>query len=264
MSTSTQTPVILLGDTHGDVRYLFRALDKVLALAEYADELNRPTEILQLGDWGFTWPGHDRLPQVSEGLAERDLNMTFIEGNHDNYDWLRAAGAYEAEEPVVVAQRVTYIPRGVVTDVGGFTVLGFGGGVSIDRHRRIPGQSWWEEEYITRDDVARAIRNSIGSGVEVLASHDAPPSAELIEKLVSGRGYKIDALSVKSRDLMAELVQAVRPHTVVHGHYHFRYEGRYSTSKVHGLGCDGSGQEAALLIREIEAGRPLVNPLYLR
>jgi hypothetical protein len=72
---------LYLGDTHGD-------LDFVASAAALAAE--HDAEIVQVGDWGFCWPGADQLIDLSlilqragELHAKPPVTMRFCEGNHD-------------------------------------------------------------------------------------------------------------------------------------------------------------------------------------
>ncbi len=50
------------------------------------------TTIIQVGDFGI-WPndkGVVKFLSIEETLAKYNINLYFIDGNHENFDWLYA------------------------------------------------------------------------------------------------------------------------------------------------------------------------------
>src|SRR5262249_49875777 len=96
---------LFLGDTHND-------LDFVESAAKLARQ--REAEIIQLGDWGFLWPGSDQLGELSDMLVGLDVTMRFVDGNHDDHPRLRARLRERSREAIPIAKRVIYQPRGSI------------------------------------------------------------------------------------------------------------------------------------------------------
>lgn len=253
------TKLMLAGDTHG-------RLDHAEKLIHWAKR-EKVDRIIQLGDFGFLWPSRDeperRINQLSKWATEADIPWFWLDGNHDNFDWLENIGAFGSTSPVEIAPNVTYLPRGVTFDIDGISFMACGGAVSIDKDQRTPNDpgvkpynvSWWHQELITDEDVDRCYSNG---KVDVLLTHDAPNSFELQNFLdeTSRRyrlPYKIDEVSQANRAQLDRILNACSPSYVFHGHYHERYNGNApldndKTAQVIGLDCDGSGTASYVVL----------------
>lgn len=219
--------VLLLGDVHGATGWLKVAV-------RVAKELDVRC-ILQLGDFGF-WPhygsGKDFLNKANEMLNEADLDLFWVDGNHENHDWLsqqtRDAGGFWRLD------RLVHIGRGSRWVWEDRRFLGCGGAYSIDKPYRVEGESWWAGETITEADVIRCE----GLAVDVLVTHDAPWGAAN----VMGPGTVGDKdsypESYANRLRVAAICDLVQPNLLVHGHYHHRNSTLYKSTLVEGFGRD--------------------------
>jgi UDP-2,3-diacylglucosamine pyrophosphatase LpxH len=221
---------LFLGDTHGDLDFVERAAD----LAAEHD-----ATIIQVGDWGFLWPGSDQLSMLNSvlkmagqraGKDEYAVHMRFIDGNHDWHPELR-------KRATKLASNVTYQPRGsTYVDVDGTGFLFMGGAPSIDQVGRIEGLSWWPEEDITQGEYKRAIENPhLGSYADVIVTHDAPDYPIGFKPLGSGEFRR---RSKQSHDYVRGMMEHYTPALLVHGHWHKRYMIQCDQTKVHGLDCN--------------------------
>lgn len=212
ISALTPSRLLLLGDAHGDARFVSIACDE-------ARRHGCPV-IVQLGDFGFwshTREGQAYLEVCSE-LVGDDLRLLFVDGNHENHALLRqlyqAAGEPEALE---VAPGVWHLARGTRWQWAGRTYAAFGGAGSVDRTWRSPGYSWWETEVLTEEDLAR-----LGDGpVDVLFAHDAPSVAAF------KGGFPLSDYDKRrlaaSRAVLDAAIEQTRPTLVAHGHWHRRH-----------------------------------------
>jgi hypothetical protein len=217
---------LLLGDTHNDLDF-----------AESAAKLAREhsAEIIQLGDWGFIWPGTTQLDELSDMLVGLGVTMRFIDGNHDVHPTLKKICGRVRRGAVVIAPNVIYQPRGSVhEDTDGTRFLFCGGAPSIDRASRVEGESWWPEETIT--DAEFKLAESAKGPIHVLVTHDAPD----FPPGFSGKGspgYQRDQL--RSMKLVDALIKKHRPTRHIHGHWHARYDRRHAKGTiVTGLDCN--------------------------
>ncbi len=246
------TKMLVVGDTHGDVPFLANACK--YAVRHGADR------IVQVGDWGYLWPGSkvDRLASITNVLAQFDLQMFFLDGNHEWFDRLEELGATaEAPEMVPLSDRVTYLSRGLTWEWDGVKFMSLGGAYSIDRDVRTPWTSWWPRETIRYADVERAID---AGHVDVMFTHDAPEGVQALRRFLektteymrscygASWDYKLDPGSRENRKMLREAVDVVRPSMLFHGHYHHGYKdlldgGSYVTSVI-GLDCNGTGSNA--------------------
>lgn len=236
MNDMNDDKILLLGDVHGANGWLRLAIRAASALGI--------THILQLGDFGF-WPhypsGKEFLRKAQDLLMENDVELWWVDGNHENHDWL-------AEQPrdkdgFWRADNIVHIGRGSRWEWGGRTFLGCGGAYSIDKMYRQPGESWWAGETISEADLMRCS----GPKVDVLVTHDAPWGAPYVigpETVGDKDDYPESAAN---RKRVAALCDAVQPQLLVHGHYHHRNSTNYKTTRVEGFGRDGDALSTGIL-----------------
>ena len=216
---------LFLGDTHNDLDF-----------AESAARLAREhgAEVVQLGDWGFLWPGSNQLDQLSDMLVGLGVTMRFVDGNHDDHPTLKKLRGRVRARGVQIAANVIYQPRGSVhEDDDGTRMLFLGGAPSIDRAGRTPGRSWWPEEVITKDDLDTAL--SAKAPVHVLVTHDAPTFPPGFTPKGSP-GYQRDQL--RSMRYVDDLIRRHRPRLHVHGHWHTRATTYRGATRVEALDCN--------------------------
>ncbi|MGN6107395.1 MAG: metallophosphoesterase family protein [Kofleriaceae bacterium] len=244
---------LFVGDAHGDLDFVERAARRAA---------QDGAEIIQVGDWGFIWPGANQVRALSRTLvlageieARPPPTMRWVDGNHDEHPRLREACYRDADTDfmtyvaprdrgVELAAGVIYQPRASThVDEDGTRFLFVGGAPSIDRAFRVRGRSWWPEEIISEDEFERAL--AVEGPVHVLVTHDAaafPP----------GFGPKGDpefqTLSQRSMEMIAALVARHRPQLHVHGHWHHRYTRHDAGTTTEGLGCNFDWLDQATLL----------------
>lgn len=233
---------MILGDTHGNVLWLERA---VISACQEADvEL-----ILQVGDWGFMWPGDDTWVETGEMLREAGIPMWFIDGNHDDHPRLRKSCRGQDREErgswEETGEWLSYLPRGYRFELDGCTFLCLGGAYSVDKHHRVEGLSWWREEEISYMEARRA---ADGGYADVMLVHDLPWGVEL----------KWDRKAefpetTPNRKTLRQVIDQVQPRWVFGGHMHYRQTTVLPLRsghrvRVETLNCDGTGPEAWMIV----------------
>lgn len=227
--------ILIAGDTHNSIEHIHYLL-------EVCRE-NGIKNIIQLGDWGFTWPGIGETENLKAMLHVAKIHMHWIEGNHDNYTHLKTNHFFGANHLCQMSQNLAYIPRGQVFALGGVRFAALGGAVSIDRNHRIPGASWWPEEAITETDLARLEYWTKVHRPQVLITHDAP------DLPLWHSTFRADNASAQNRKRVTQAAEMVQPDLLFHGHMHMRHTAplRLSSGKVvrvEGLDCNGSGVDS--------------------
>jgi Icc-related predicted phosphoesterase len=245
----------LLGDVHGNRNWLLRAIG---VFARSGVET-----IIQVGDLGI-WPNGD--DERTFDLAERDLAkagiaMLVAPGNHEDYDQIEALpprpdGWLEYRPHILLA------PRGLRTTLGGRSVLWLGGAGSVDRSWRLREEArenaqfrrfgsskrsklWWVQETLTDADVEGSIA---GGPADLMVCHDAPAPVDGIARLTTRDTDQEDLdLANESTRRLTQVVDAVRPKLLVHGHHHTRVESTYGPTLIRGLGTDGYADALAVL-----------------
>ena len=235
MVRTVSHPILFAGDTHGNLDHWHYLIDVAV--------LHRVRTVVQVGDFGF-WThlkeGRSFLSDLSAALVGADLDVYWIDGNHESFERLYAI-PLDANGLRPIKERITHIPRGTLVNIEGHKILGIGGAYSIDRTSRIPGVSWWPEELITQSDIRTALESE---HPDIIVSHDVPESVPYRNFLKS---YPIGGTR-SQRLLLEEVFQKFHPALWVHGHYHKRYEYSLDNTKFIGLGCDGSEERSWFLL----------------
>jgi hypothetical protein len=222
--------IAIAGDWHADTNYGVAAIHHAAK--------RDATVLLHLGDFGYNFTD-DYLDALDDALRQVGLVLGFVEGNHENFDWLLA-------QPVApdglrhLRERVCQLPRGFRWQWGPTRCLAVGGAYSIDRFLRTPGKSWWPQETMT---AREACHIAAAGRADAMFCHDCPTGIEVPGAAFDRFGCPADELarSEEHRALLRSVVDAVRPARLWHGHFHHRYQ-----SMLHGHGyrtvVDGLGR----------------------
>lgn len=161
--------ILLLGDIHGDVTTLRRAIKK----AEEVDAV----ALIQLGDFGL-FINSANEENFNAACKNTKVPVYFIEGNHD--DCTRWTSMTEVTR-VWEDANLFYIPRGTVMEIDGKTLAFMGGAGSIDKDIRLrEGWHWDENENISPDEVLRLLDNAAGKTIDAFITH-CPPNTVIEE-----------------------------------------------------------------------------------
>jgi hypothetical protein len=252
--TGEPTRIIACGDWHGHTAWAENVIRR-------GPEFFLPGErriFLHLGDFGI-WPGDEPyLAALSAALAETDAELWFIDGNHEQFPKLTLAmEGWDGSGPLEYRERIFYLPRGFRWAWHGRSWLALGGAASVDRRglvrrwtnqfepsmvpNRTAGVDWWPEERITREQANAVIA---AGPADVMVTHDCP--SEVVHAFPDRPRWWSDQdlkESDEHRELLQEVVDAVRPSHLMHGHLHMLYarpvKFSYGTCEVTGLDCNG-------------------------
>jgi hypothetical protein len=169
----------LIGDIHGHHR-------------DYHQLLQKAQSTVQVGDFGFKYAT----------LSTVDARQhRILGGNHDNYDdvgnWPHFLGDY-----------------------GVHTIKGFGdiffirGGLSIDRHLRTEGISWWANEELGMAECYAAMAEYEKTKPIFVVSHECPQS---IVPYVTESSRIIPS---RTNQLLEQMLSTHKPERWVFGHFH--------------------------------------------
>lgn len=173
----------IIGDVHGHYE-------------EYHHLLKKANHTLQVGDFGFNY-------KTLLGIDARQHRV--IGGNHDNYD------------------EIKHWPH-FLGDYGVHTIEGFGdvffirGGLSIDRHLRTEGVSWWPDEELSMAKCYAAMVEYTRIKPDFVVSHECPIT---IVPHVTESSHIIPS---RTNQLLERLFAIHKPSQWVFGHYHKKYE----------------------------------------
>jgi hypothetical protein len=227
------------GDWHGNTAWATRAVRKICALLP----ADGPRVIVQLGDFGI-WPGargREYLSGLDAALAAADAVLWFVDGNHEDFTQL-ARFRPGPDGRAQVTDRIWHLPRGHRWRWHGRDWLALGGAVSLDRAGRTAGADWWPEEEITWPQAGAVIE---AGPADVMVTHECPAGIEHAFPPPPSWWSPADLRrSGAHRALLGEVVLAVRPRWLMHGHLHLSYQRQvdlgYGPVDVTGLDCDGA------------------------
>jgi Calcineurin-like phosphoesterase len=231
--------IALAGDWHGNTRWAVRAIRKMGALLPS----DGPRLIVHLGDFGI-WPGaegREYLSALDGALSAAGASLWFVDGNHEDFRQLaRLRPGPDGRSQVT--GRIWHLPRGHRWRWHEREWLALGGAVSLDRAGRTAGANWWPEEEITR---AQAMAVTAAGAADVMVTHECPAGvSHAFPPAPSWWSGDDVRRSDAHRALLREVVVAVRPRYLMHGHLHIGYQRRvdlgYGPVDVTGLDCDGA------------------------
>ena len=136
--------IYVTGDTHIpiDIRKLY--------IREFSEqkELTRDDYVIILGDFGLYWHYDAEHLKWLSWLEEKNFTILWIDGNHENHQWLNKLPVTEWHEGMVhqTSDNIIHLMRGECYEIGGKYFLAAGGAQSYDRLSRIEEVSWWKEE----------------------------------------------------------------------------------------------------------------------
>lgn len=254
------------GDWHGNTAWATRAVRRICALLPPGG----PRVIVHLGDFGI-WPGREGreyLSRLDAVLAAGHAELWFVDGNHEDFAQLaRLRPGPDGREQVT--DLIWHLPRGHRWRWRGRDWLALGGAVSLDRAGRTAGANWWPQEEITRPQAESVIARG---PADVMVTHECPAGIEHAFPPPPTWWSPADLRrSDAHRGLLRDVVLAVRPRWLMHGHLHLAYQRRVDLGggpiEVTGLDCDGaeSGNWAILDVAAMRwlrfQGRPVRNTL---
>lgn len=205
--------VLVLGDCHAAWPWLGAALS-----------VFEPDICLVAGDFGW-WPKLLPLPHavLPPAVLER-TELHFLDGNHEDHPALRQVAPRGCFEPVELAPRIIYHPRGSTMRLpDGRTVFFAGGGKSVDRDYRTEGRDWFAEEILVREDLPHTLPRA-----DVVMSHTLP-AAFGVKKFLGKRlpPGRFDFSPDPSCEVLNEVLTACRPALWLGGHFHRELAGEH-------------------------------------
>jgi Icc-related predicted phosphoesterase len=201
---------IILGDTHGEWKTVFYNIKQ--------KDISNAT-IIHVGDVGVGFKKSEKeelevLMRVNEFLAERNIEMLAIRGNHDNPDYFN--GSYRFSNLKLLADYTTLT-------LNDEQFMFVGGAISIDRHMRTDGLDYWSsEKFQFNEDRIK------GQKCDVLVTHTAPKWLGLnskgpIQWHLNQDKNLWEELEQERQD-MNYLYNRMQPKKFYCGHFHMRME----------------------------------------
>ncbi len=161
--------IFVTGDKHGTFVPIFGLAKKVA--------LNSSDILIIAGDAGYIWNNEykykvESLEQIFPGV------IAFVDGNHENHDLLNSFGVSEWNGGKVhkIGERLYHLMRGEIYCIYGNRFFTFGGARSVDKDRRIEGESWWNGEEPTFEELKYGEKNIIEhfNDIDYIITHETP------------------------------------------------------------------------------------------
>jgi predicted phosphodiesterase len=195
--------IYTIGDIHGN--------PNLISSSNWAEAKNLTEEdiVIFLGDFGLYW---DDPPSKEEEywlnwLASKPYTIAFVDGNHENFDLINKLPEEKKwDGKVGVDHRfggdIYHLKRGEIYEIQGKKILTIGGALSIDKHLRSEGFSWWPEELWSKSEEENCLDNldTVNWKVDYVLAHTCPDSCIY---------YVIDGVSEKFRDPTARFFEFV-------------------------------------------------------
>ena len=221
--------IYLTGDTHGGMDI------QCLSSKNFPEgkTLTKDDYVVILGDFGLLWSEGDKTDaHWLDWLDSKPWTTLWIDGNHENFDMIEQLPVVPMFGDMVgkVNDSVFHLRRGIVYDIDGHSIFCMGGALSIDKHLRTEGKSWWPQEIPNEREWERAWSNLLDKGMEVdyVFAHTCPTDILACYGIKPTPGCKdklIDPTSAKLQDIAHSLQFKVWYHA--HLHYDTTKWGRF-------------------------------------
>lgn len=198
--------------------------------------------IVHVGDFGIWHPWYDYLHKMTDLLRTLDMHLVFVDGNHEDFDWLLNNPTSE-DGTRKLTDRIWHLPRGFSWEWASKKFVALGGAHSIDRKYRIPHSSWWPQEYINNGEAWLAKAHG---DADVLITHDAPLEADIPFDSFDWIPEEDLRLSHEHRKIISDVAQHLMPRWLFHGHYHVNYFDKVFNEYTQVVGLDRDGSPMVL------------------
>ena len=174
--------ILFSGDFHANAVGELSLITKSALIKKYQREKYNDIKYhIILGDGGFQWPGNYKSDKFNyKVLALRPFPILCVIGNHEPILGMTNTkevdiGIGETVYQIQTSPLVAYLKRGKVYSIEGLKILVLGGALSIDKNIRMPGISWWENEYWSeqeKQDIFKLLETE--NSFDLVLSHTGP------------------------------------------------------------------------------------------
>jgi len=216
IATINPLRILVVGDWHRNIHAAFPK--KVVA---YAKSIGIEV-ILHVGDFGYKYGvrGNDAYmfeKPLHRALQEAGIQLVWVDGNHENHEYLRALPLLPNGFAQTGARgNIYYAPRGLRWQWSGRTFGALGGALSINAARLQEGVTLFADlEEPTYEDLDKLGKDKL----DYLVCHDVPMRVAL--KSIFGVPVKSE-----TRIVLQKAVDTLKPERVFSGHWHQRSDFR--------------------------------------
>jgi predicted phosphodiesterase len=148
--------------------------------------------LLHVGDFGYKF-NTNYLNALQNEAQQQNLIIMFVDGNHEDFDWLNAQPIDE-DGVRRLRERVWHLPRGFRWEWLGTSFLALGGAHSVDRQWRNAGSEWWPQERITFGEAYSICQ---AGHADVMITHDCPNGVVVPGLMPDGTFPAVDISAAK-------------------------------------------------------------------
>lgn len=167
--------VFLTGDTHGLID-----IQKVRDFFVDKTNLTKNDYLIILGDCGCCWSLDENDENTKNELSKLPVTVLFIDGNHENHNYLDSLEAKEWNGGKVhfIRDDIIHLMRGQVFNIDNKSFFTFGGAFSMDKMYREEGISYWKRELPSKEELEAGVLNLIknNSKIDYVLTHTCPNS----------------------------------------------------------------------------------------
>lgn len=156
--------LFVTGDTHQGID-----IAKLNSRHFKPDNMTKEDIVVIMGDAGFVWDGSATDKYWQDFLDKKPWTTFCVLGNHEAYPLIEKLPIvdFHGTPARKVNDSIYYAISGEVYNLCGKKCLVVNGADSHDKAFRTEGKSWWEQEYITQDDINKALISLAQHGDEV-------------------------------------------------------------------------------------------------
>lgn len=245
--------IAVIGDTH-------KNFHKFQETVMYAKQKFDASVLIQVGDFGLTGDFEHYLEQVESFLNIVKMRLYFIDGNHDNIDWLQSKAMHSGLTATKISNHIYYMPRGSQLNLGGKQFFFCGGGFSANYKKLTPDSNYWSGETLTQKDLTRVKEAyAYAKPCDYFISHDTIPAFNKLISIIPGWFVKWKwPMDYNHRLYLKEMFELSRAKTIIHGHYHSAMRLTDKDVIDISLGCEkGSVKDRCYLIDTAKPTRKL-------
>lgn len=147
---------------------------------KYLDEARDSDLLIVLGDIGLHFRDTEENRAFDELVLSSKKKIAFIDGNHENFDFLETFPIGERYgAPVrVLSENVIWLQRGYIYEIEGKSFFTFGGCKSTEKWKVT--KFFWPQEEPTEEQIERAYANlqAHGNKVDYILTHKCDQGGE--------------------------------------------------------------------------------------
>lgn len=206
--------IYLTGDTHGEV------FERIVQLKRNYDLTKDENLLIVLGDFGLIWDDKwwKQVKYIERYIKDNHLNLEIIsvKGNHENFDTINTFPKIQKynSDLIKVSDNITFFENGNIYHIDNSIFAVFGGALSIDKHLRTEGKTWWADEIPSKEIMQKF--------VDELYKYNTEKLVLLTHTTATDEIYKLDMYPMEGKltDEVAQYLQFIKSNYNFKSHYH--------------------------------------------